>query len=154
ESRFLSKWAGWLRLAWHVAGPGHWDELHHDLRHLLRALRVREVTDRPSLGQLLLDGTVNALRDLFRRPRVNLPAAGVLRLHYAVDGDAVPSGPPPAPLRRWFRRFAPVLASAARRVYVNDDTPLHDKLPGATRLLVKQVNLLDLLTVAGLGLAA
>ena len=28
---------------WHVAGPGHWRELQADLRHLVRALRLREV---------------------------------------------------------------------------------------------------------------
>ena len=52
------------------------------MRHLVRALRLREVLGRPGLGRLLLDGTVNALRDLFGSPRPNLPAAGTVRLHY------------------------------------------------------------------------
>jgi electron transfer flavoprotein-quinone oxidoreductase len=150
---FFTKWANWLRLALHVGGPGHWRELRQDFRHLLRALRIREVTDRPALGRILLDGTVNALRDLFGRPRANLPAAGVLRVHYKVAGGAVASGPAPRPLRRWFTRFAPVLAAAARRVYSNDDVPLVDKVPGMVALLYRQVNMLDLLTASAVGLA-
>src|SRR5262249_8975212 len=57
-------------------------------------------------------------------------------------------------LRRWFRRFAPVLASAARVVYRNDRTPLGEKLPAAVGLLVRQINVLDLLNAALLSLAA
>jgi electron transfer flavoprotein-quinone oxidoreductase len=156
---FLTKWINWVRLVLQVAGPGRWHELRHDLRHLVRALRLREVTDRPSLGRLLLDGTVNALRDLCGRPRANLPAAGTIRMRYwsgggDAEGGRVTKGPAPALVRRWFRRFSPVLASTARRVYVNDETPLADKLSGATRLLMKQVNLLDLLGAGALALAA
>src|SRR5262249_24467784 len=116
-----TKWFNWLRLVLQVGGSRHWNELRHDARHLVRALRLGEVTDRPALGRFLLDGSVNALRDLFRRPRANLPKAGTLQVHYSVAGGTVPSGLPPAPLRRWFRRAAPVLEAAARRVYSNDD---------------------------------
>jgi alkylation response protein AidB-like acyl-CoA dehydrogenase/flavin-dependent dehydrogenase/electron transfer flavoprotein alpha subunit/ferredoxin-like protein FixX len=144
---FVTKWMNWVRLGLQVAGPGHWRELNADFRHLSRALRLREVTHRPAPGRLLLDGTVNALRDLFGKPRANLPVSGTLRLHYSVDGGSEISGSPPAPLRRWFRRFAQVLGASARRVYVNDETPLYEKLPGAFGLMVRQINALDL--VAG-----
>jgi alkylation response protein AidB-like acyl-CoA dehydrogenase/flavin-dependent dehydrogenase/ferredoxin-like protein FixX len=151
---FVTKWANWLRLILHVAGPGRWRESLKDIRQLARALRLREVTARPRLGQVLLDGSLNALRDLFGRPRAQLPAAGTLRLHYTVADGAEASGRPPAVLRRWFRRFAPVLAPAARRVYTNDDRPLADRLPGALGLLTRQINLIDLVAAGAIGLAA
>ncbi|MBV9124874.1 MAG: FAD-binding protein, partial [Planctomycetes bacterium] len=150
----VTRWTNWLRLVLDVAGPGHWKDIRADGRHLVRALRLREVLDRPALGRLLLDGTVNALRDLFGKPRANLPAAGTIRLHYAAAGGAEPAGLPHPWLRRWFRRFAPVLAPAARKIYANDDTPLRDKLPGTSRLLLRQLNLVDLLVAGGLALAA
>jgi alkylation response protein AidB-like acyl-CoA dehydrogenase/flavin-dependent dehydrogenase/electron transfer flavoprotein alpha subunit/electron transfer flavoprotein alpha/beta subunit/ferredoxin-like protein FixX len=153
RSWFVTKWTNWIRLMLQVAGPGHWRELTRDFRYLSRALRIRDVTHRPAPGRLLLDGTVNALRDLFGKPRANLPRAGDLRLHYSVGDSAEEGGRPPAPLRRWFRRFAQVLGAAARRIYVNDETPLFDKLPAAFGLLVRQVNMLDLLAAGGVALA-
>jgi len=151
---FVSRWFHWVRLVWQVAGPAHWQELRADQRHLARALRFDEVIGRPGIGRLLLDGAVNALRDLFRRPRAHLPPAGTLRLHYSVAGGAEPTGPGSAILRRWFRRFTPVLASAARRLYTNDAEPLAEKLHGAFRLMLRQVNMLDLFAVGGLTLMA
>jgi electron transfer flavoprotein-quinone oxidoreductase len=149
----VTKWINWLRLVREAGGPTRWAEMRQDSRYLARALRVREIADRPSIGRLLLDGTVNALRDLFRRPRANLPESGTIRVHYAVGGGAVASGQPPRPLRRWFRRLSPVLAAAARGVYANDEVPLPDKLPETLRLLVRQVNVLDLLGLGWLALA-
>jgi electron transfer flavoprotein-quinone oxidoreductase len=150
----ITKWTNWLRMAMHVAGPKHWPEVQDDLRHLSRALRLRTVVRPPDLGRLLLDGTVNALRDLFRRPRPNLPAAGHIRLLYSVAGGAEPVGLPPVLFRRWFNRFATILAPAAKMVYANDTTPLPTKLQGAAQLLVKQVNLLDVIGAACFALAA
>jgi electron transfer flavoprotein-quinone oxidoreductase len=156
----ITKWFNWLRLLGQLAGPGHWAEIKADLRHLVRALRLREVAGRPSLGQLLLDGAVNALRDLFGSPRPDLPAAGTVELHYTVAPEP---GAPPSPasarrvpwsLRRWFQRFAPVLASAAQRVYTNDDQPLPDKLTESVRLMIRQVNILDLAGASLVALAA
>jgi electron transfer flavoprotein-quinone oxidoreductase len=149
-----ARWAGWLRMLRHVASPAHWPQIQADGRHLSRALNLRTVLPRPTLGQLLLDGSLNAFRDLLRRPRANLLSAGEVKLHYTVAGGAEPAGLPPATLRRWFGRFAPVLASAARLVYENNTTPLAEKLPRAVRLLVKQVNVFDLLTALFLGAAA
>jgi electron transfer flavoprotein-quinone oxidoreductase len=140
-----TKWMNWLRLMLQLGGPQHWNELRQDLRHLIRALRLGEVTDRPALGRFLLDGTINALRDVCRRPRANVPEAGTLRVHYSVAGGTVATGLPPAPLQRWFRRARPILEAAARRVYANDARPLQDKLPSTARLLMRQVNTLDLL---------
>jgi electron transfer flavoprotein-quinone oxidoreductase len=148
------RWIAWLRMLLRVAGPGHWPALQADARHLVRAMRLRAVLPRPTLGRLLLDGTVNAFRDVLDRPRSNLASAGNVRLHYTVAGGTEPSGRSPLLARRWFHRFAPVLASAARIVYTNDETPLAVKLPAALRLLVKQINLVDLIGAATLGLAA
>src|SRR5579871_473439 len=149
----LTQWTNWIRLLLGVAEPGQWGEIRTDLRHLTRALRLRDVMSRPSLGRLLLDGTINALRDLARSPRPNLPPAGTIRLRYQVAGDAGKTELPPA-IRRWFNRLAPILASAARRVYTNDRTPLSAKLPWASQLLLRQINMLDLLGAAMLVMAA
>src|SRR5438445_2577951 len=149
---FLTKLTNWLRLVRHAAGPGRWQELRNDFQHLVRALRLRDVMDRPGVRRLVLDGTVNALRDLFGRPRPHLPAAGTIRLHYRVAGEESVS--PPWPFRRWFRRFAPVLAPMAHRVYTNDDRPLGEKLNAAIRLLLRQINMLDVVAACSLGLLA
>jgi electron transfer flavoprotein-quinone oxidoreductase len=148
----LVKWLQWLRMLMQLSGPTHWPEIQDDLRHLRRALRLRSILRPPSLGQLLLDGTVNALRDFFRRPRANVPPAGRVRLHYGLEGRGEENWVP-RPLRRWFRRFEPILASSARAVYANDDTPLFDRLQSAVKLLLRQVNVLDLLGLAVVGLA-
>jgi alkylation response protein AidB-like acyl-CoA dehydrogenase/flavin-dependent dehydrogenase/electron transfer flavoprotein alpha subunit/electron transfer flavoprotein alpha/beta subunit/ferredoxin-like protein FixX len=150
---FVTKWVNWLRLLLHFAGPGHWQQTRTDMRHLFRALRLREVVSRPTFGRLLLDGTINALRDLARSPRANLPPAGTIRIHFTVADDTEPAIRPPAVWRRWFDRFAPVLASAARRIYSNNDVPLADKLPESSRLLLRQINILDFLAAAILALA-
>jgi electron transfer flavoprotein-quinone oxidoreductase len=150
---FLTKWNNWLRMVLQVAGPGQWRDLQKDAQHLGRALRLNTVLPRPALARWLIDGTANALRDLFGQPRANLPPAGAIQLHYSVAGGAEASGAPPASFQRWFRRFAPVLASAARRVYSNDTVPLATKLPSALKLLAKQVNLLDFLGAACLAAA-
>jgi electron transfer flavoprotein-quinone oxidoreductase len=149
----LTKWMNWVRLLLNVTGPGQWPAIRTDLRYLTRALRLREVMSRPSLGRLLLDGTMNALRDLARSPRANLPPAGTISLHYQVAGDKGTTQLPRA-TQRWFNRLAPVLASAARRVYANDGTPLATKLPWASRLLLRQVNVLDLFVLVMLLIAA
>jgi electron transfer flavoprotein-quinone oxidoreductase len=150
----MTKWIQWQRLLAHASNPKRWRELQEDLDHLGRALRLRTVVKTPSLGRLLLDGTVNALRDIFRHPRPNLPRAGRIRLHYSVAGGAEPAGVAPAMFGRWLARLAPVLASAAKTVYANDATPLSVKLSSAVQLLFKQVNILDVLTTALLSLAA
>jgi electron transfer flavoprotein-quinone oxidoreductase len=148
------RWSSWLRTVRYVASPLYWPQMQADSRHLSRALNLPVVLPRPTWGQLLLDGSLNAFRDLLGRPRANLPPAGQVRFHYSVGGETEPAGLPPATLRRWFGRFAPVLASAAKLVYRNDDTPLSQKLPRAIQLLVKQVNVFDLLTALFLGAAA
>jgi electron transfer flavoprotein-quinone oxidoreductase len=145
---------GWLRMLRSLAGPGELPELRADAGQLAHALRLEQVAVMPSLGQLLLDGGLNALRDLLRQPRADLPPGGKITLHYTLAGGAEPSGLPPGSLRRWFSRFAPVLASAARRVYANDGEPLDVKLPATVRLLIKQINLFDVLRAFGLGLVA
>ncbi|HEV2946811.1 MAG TPA: acyl-CoA dehydrogenase family protein [Gemmataceae bacterium] len=149
-----AKWINWLRLLIHVAGPGQWKILRHDARHFLRSTRLREVIDRPAWIQLILGGTFNAFRDLLGKPRPNLPQAGTIRVHYSVAGGDEPMGLASRLLQRWFRRFAPILSAAAQRVYSNDQVPLHDKLPEAVRLLVRQVNLFDVAIGMGLGVAA
>jgi alkylation response protein AidB-like acyl-CoA dehydrogenase/flavin-dependent dehydrogenase/electron transfer flavoprotein alpha subunit/electron transfer flavoprotein alpha/beta subunit/ferredoxin-like protein FixX len=151
---FITKWMNWLRLMLQVAGPAHWRELLRDLRDFMKALRLREVVSQPQVGRLLLDGTINTLRDFSGSPRPDLQDAGTIRVHYVVAGDATPPDQLPAILRRWFRRLTPVLASAAGRVYRNDDVPLSAKLPEASQVMVRQLNILDLAAAMGLGLAA
>jgi alkylation response protein AidB-like acyl-CoA dehydrogenase/flavin-dependent dehydrogenase/electron transfer flavoprotein alpha/beta subunit/ferredoxin-like protein FixX len=139
----------WVRLLWVQAGPAQWTELRDDGRQLMKALQVAEVVGRPSVWRLLLDGTVNALRDLFGSPRPYLPSSGQVRLHYATAGGQEPSGNPPGFIRRWGQRFLPVVAAAAAKVYANDREPLAGKLRSAVRLLMRQVNIMDV-TAAGL----
>src|SRR5262249_49780324 len=110
--------------------------------------------DRPAWIQLILDGTINAFRDLFGRPRPNLPPAGTIRVHYSVAGGDEPTGLASRLLRRWFRRFSPILGAAAERVYSNDNVPLQVKLPGAIRLLIRQINLFDVVTAGIIGISA
>jgi electron transfer flavoprotein-quinone oxidoreductase len=149
-----AKWINWLRLLVHVMGPRQWKMLRHEARHFLRATRLREVIDRPAWIQLILDGTLNAFRDLLGKPRPNLPSAGIIRVHHSIAGGDEPAGPASRLLQRWFRRFAPILSAAAQRVYTNDQVPLEDKLPDAIRLLVRQVNLFDVIIGIGLGITA
>ncbi len=151
---FVTKWINWIKMLLHVAGPGRWREMKGDADHLSRALRVREITGRPALGRVLLDGWVNGLRDLLGRPRKDLPEAGQLRLVYSVAGGSEEPGLPPRSVRRWFRRFTPVLAAAAKQVYTNDETPLQEKFRSATKLLTQQVNIFDLIGAALRGLGA
>jgi flavin-dependent dehydrogenase len=145
------RWVNWLRLLGSTLGPDHWHDFWADTVHLLRALRWRKVAGGPSWRQILLDGSFNALRDLFRRPRAQLPRHGTVRLHYTIADEAGPAGKAPAWLRRWFARFAPVLAASFHEV-AEDDRPLSAKLSGANRVLWQQINSLDLL-VGGLVLA-
>jgi electron transfer flavoprotein-quinone oxidoreductase len=148
----LTRWFRWLRVLWRSAG--YWADLRADAKHLSRALRLRDVLHLPGWGRLLLDGAVNALRDLFGSPRAHLPAAGELKLHYSVGGGAEPVGQAPRLLRRWFTRFKPVMASAARRIYTNNDEPVEHKLSGALSLLIRQINLLDAFAAGTIALGA
>jgi electron transfer flavoprotein-quinone oxidoreductase len=148
---FPTRWFNWLNLLWRRAGPWHWPDMRDDVYRLLRALRWREVVKRPPWERLLFDGAVNALRDLLRRPRVNLPTGGEVRLRYTIAGEAA-GGPRPL-LRRWFRRFTGVLAPVLRRAWGNDDIPLSIKLPDANRLLFQQINVLDLAAAGAVALA-
>src|SRR5262249_5536612 len=127
--------------------------LKDDYQNLSRALHLPTVFRPPTLGRLLLDGTINAFRDLLGYSRAKVPPHGTIRFHYQIAGQSGDGLAPPWLVRRWFRRFSPVLAAAARLVYVNDDTPLEKKLPAAINLLVRQINLVDLLAVGSIGLA-
>ncbi len=140
----------WLRLVVRAGGWSVWGMLREDLDHFGWALRMNRVAGRPALGRLLLDGSLNALRDLGRRPRPGVPAAGRLEVHYH---SAAPEGDEAAPAfaRRWLERFRPVLAAAVAAVVRNDQLPLAEKMAHAVGLLVRQVNILDLVTAAVLG---
>jgi electron transfer flavoprotein-quinone oxidoreductase len=151
---FLTKWVNWIRLLLQVSGPSQWREMRTDFRHFIRALRLKEVISRPTLGRLFLDGTINALRDLAGSPRANLPAAGSMNIVYTVADEAEPTSLPPRSWRRWFQRVAPVLASGARRVYMNNKEPLATKLPETSHLLMRQLNLLDLISFVFFAFAA
>ena len=143
---------GWLLVLGRVSWL-RWNELRDELLQLGRALRFREVTPRPALTRVLLDGALNAFRDLARRPRPHLPRHGTLRMYYHSADMEGRASAVPALLRRWFERFRPVLASAGRQLYENDDTSLSAKLTRTSELLVRQVNLFDLAAAAGLAFA-
>jgi flavin-dependent dehydrogenase len=148
------RWLPWKFLAWlDVLGRvswGRWDELRDDLIQLGRTLRLREVTPRPALTRFLLDGALNAFRDLARQPRPHLPPGGRLRIYYHSASEEGRASAVPGVFRRWFERFRPVLASAAHSLSVNEDQPLSAKMTRTIALLVRQINLFDLVAVAAL----
>jgi electron transfer flavoprotein-quinone oxidoreductase len=140
----------WLRLVVRAGGWSVWGAVRDDLDHFGWALRMYRVAGRPALGRLLLDGSLNTLRDLGRRPRPGVPAAGRLDVRYhsaAPEGD----GAAPAFARRWLERFRPVLAAVVAAVVRNDRVPLAEKMGHAVGLLVRQVNILDLVAATVLG---
>jgi electron transfer flavoprotein-quinone oxidoreductase len=137
----------WLQLLVRSGGWGAWRRLKDDLQALGWALRVRRWAGRPAVGQLLLDGSLNALRDLAGRARPDVPAAGQFQVRYhsaAPEGDGVS----PRFVRRWLERMRPVIAAAVAEVVRPVGKPLATRLALALRLLVRQINLLDLV-VAG-----
>ncbi len=139
-------WLGVLaRVSW-----GRWGKLRDDLIQLGRTLRLRELTPRPALTRLLLDGALNAFRDLARRPRPHLPPAGSLRLYFHSSREDGRASAVPRSLRRWFERFRPVWAAAAHGLCQNEDAPLSEKLTRTITLLIQQINLFDFLAVAAL----
>jgi flavin-dependent dehydrogenase len=148
------RWLPWKFLAWlgvlARVSWRQWNELRDDVIHLGRALRLREATPRPALARLLLDGALNAFRDLARRPRPHLPPSGALRLHYRSADEEGRASAVPWLFRRWFERFRPVLAAAARSLLDNGDMPLSAKLERTIDMLLRQINLFDLVAVAAL----
>jgi alkylation response protein AidB-like acyl-CoA dehydrogenase/flavin-dependent dehydrogenase/electron transfer flavoprotein alpha subunit/ferredoxin-like protein FixX len=148
-----SRWLDCVRLLVGVAGPGQWASLRQDARALAKGLGWKRIAGIPTLGRFLLYGWLNAFRDLCGVPRVGVPHAGTLRFVYSQGGEPPPARPPWL-VRRWLRRFQPVLAAALRHVYANDEEPLESKLRQALSLLARQVNLFDLLVFAALAVAA
>jgi alkylation response protein AidB-like acyl-CoA dehydrogenase/flavin-dependent dehydrogenase/ferredoxin-like protein FixX len=146
------KWLHWLRLLRSLLPADEWSTIRRDLSNLSRALRLGDIAERPSLGRLLLDGAVNALRDLFHQPRANLPPAGRLEVHFSMAGREPAPGSAPRFVSKWFARCRPIAAVAAQRIYRNDGESLTDKLPAVFRLLFRQMNMLDVLALAALGL--
>jgi len=143
------KLLAWLRVLARVSW-GRWNEMRDEFLHLSRVLRLREVTHRPPLARLLLDGALNAFRDLVRRPRPHLPPHGTLRLYFHAASEEGRASAAPWMFRRWFERFRPVLAATGRILNANDDMPLSAKLTRAFELLLRQINLFDFMAVAGL----
>jgi len=143
------KLGAWLRVLACVSWR-RWIELRDEFFLLGRVLRLREAMPRPALEKLLLDGSLNAFRDLARQPRPHLPSHGTLRFHYHAADAEGRAGAVPWLFRRWFERFRPVLAAAARIFHANDDNPLSAKWTCIFELLLRQINLLDCLAVAGL----
>jgi flavin-dependent dehydrogenase len=138
-----SKALAWVGLLGRSGGWSVWSDVQEDLRALGRGLRLRGLAGRPALGRLLLDGALNALRDLGGRPRINVPPAGRLEVHYHPGGEET-AGAPPRFLQRWLEHSRPVLGAAIAVVVRNDTLALSEKVKRAVRLLVRQINLLDL----------
>jgi electron transfer flavoprotein-quinone oxidoreductase len=153
ERGLVERWRDWQHYLQPVTDPDASPEIGADLKQLRKALHLDVLLQPPSLGHLLLNGTLNTARKLLGRPRAGLAPAGELRVHYSVAGGAEPSGLPPAFMRRWFEQLAPALARAARQVYANDTAPLATKLPSAVSLLQKHVTIGDLLRAVSLGSA-
>jgi alkylation response protein AidB-like acyl-CoA dehydrogenase/flavin-dependent dehydrogenase/electron transfer flavoprotein alpha subunit/ferredoxin-like protein FixX len=156
---FLGKMRQWLRYLNDEMTPWRWAGLRADRRRLEQALRLREAVGRPAFWRMLLDGSLNALRDLVGRPRAGVPPAGELRWHFHADngawsGDHASAPEPPRCVERWSRRFHPVLAAAARAIYRNDTTPFAERLSAALDLLVRQINVIDVLAASGIALTA
>lgn len=140
----------WLRVLARVSWS-QWNELRDEFIQLGRVLRLRKVTPRPALTRLLLDGALNAFRDLVRRPRPHVSPQGTLRLYYHAAAEEGRASAVPWLFRRWFERFRPVLAVAGSIFYANDDKTLSVKLTRTIELLLRQINLIDCLAVAALG---
>jgi flavin-dependent dehydrogenase len=143
----VSKAASWLRLLVRSGGWAEWRRIQEDLQGLGWALQMRSWAGRPSLRELLLDGSLNALRDLVGKARPDVPPAGQFAIHYhcaAPEGD----GSPPRFVQRWLRRVRPVVSAAIAEVLHDVKRSLPARLAAAVRLLVRQVNLLDLILAA------
>ncbi len=93
-----------------------------------------EVAARPALSRMLLDGALNAFGDLVGRPRPHLPPPAACECTWTLPGGRRARGAPLL-VRRWFARLRPVLASAGRQLYANDDTPLSAKRAGLSSYL-------------------
>jgi electron transfer flavoprotein-quinone oxidoreductase len=139
----------WVRLLAAAGGWALWQALRDDMRAVGWALRSRRWAGLPAVGRLLLDGSLNALRDLAGRPRRDLPAAGRVEVHYRRAGPE--RGRAPRFARRWLGRFRPVLAAAVVPLVREGYTPLPDRLRVAAGLLVRQINALDLVAAGALG---
>jgi electron transfer flavoprotein-quinone oxidoreductase len=137
----------WLALLART-GPSQWRTQWSDLVTAGKSLRLREIAVRPALARLVLDGALNAFRDLVRQPRAHLPPGGTVRIHYRSADDAATEAKIPIVVRRWFNRFRLVSASAGRLIYRNDETPLHSRLTATSQLLGRQINLFDVLGAA------
>ncbi len=144
-----AKLFSWLRVLSRVSWS-QWNALHDEIIHLGRVLRLREVTPRPALTRLLLDGALNAFRDLVRKPRPHLPPHGTLRLYYHSASEEGRASAVSWVFRRWFERFRPVLAAAGHLLHGNDDEELSVKLTRTLELLLRQINLIDCVAVAAL----
>ncbi len=142
------KFFAWLRVLSRVSWS-EWNELRNEFLQLGRVLRWRKVTPRPALARLLLDGALNAFRDLARRPRPHLPPHGTLRLHYRAADEQGRASAVPWLFRRWFERFRAVLAAAGSIFHANDDHSLSVRITRTFELLLRQINLFDLLAVVG-----
>ena len=147
------RWTEWLQLLQQLTGGEQRAEIAADHALLHQALHVPDMVPHLSPWRVLLDGALNLFRDLVGEKRP-LPAHGDITLSYTIAGGAEPSGLPPSALQKWFARYAPAIAAAARIVYCNDAVPLACKLAAATRVVVRYVSLADFARLLGLGLVA
>src|SRR5207302_806230 len=69
------RWARWMNLV----RAADWQALQKDGKELSRALRLSKIAERPPVWRMVLDGFLNLVSDLVRRPRVD-QSTGKLRL--------------------------------------------------------------------------
>ena len=80
----------------------------------------------------------------------HLPPGGSLRVHYHSADEKDSEGTTPRLLPVGFGGFSRCWPRQGISSYRNGDMPLSAKLTSMVELLVRQINLLDLLAVAGL----
>jgi electron transfer flavoprotein-quinone oxidoreductase len=149
ETSLYTKWREWVRLIRRTLPTG---ELFADSRQMVQAIGLNEAAGYRPIWRILLDSLINSMRDLFGRARPHLGAAGELKWHFSVLAGKEPIGQLPAAVVGWGRRLNPVLGSVAHEIYRNDPVPLREKLRTVSGRLLEQLNLLDVMAFALIGI--
>src|SRR5947209_2752515 len=103
-----------------VASAPSWPEMQADARNLSKALHLGTVFSRPALGKLLLDGSLNAFRDLISYPRANLPKDGLYARYVLAARQATDLTPAVAPAAQaWDARLAKLSYESVKASHIH-----------------------------------